>query len=115
MIDSRMDSLDRAWEQLKQEFAYSSSQAATTARSELTKNLNQSIRRLRQYDGENEWFSAVMDALSRFTPQGALFELQNGTLRLRKQSNFDLPGDLAFPVSSAQAFASAIETKDPVA
>lgn len=109
-----MDSLDRAWEQLKPEFVSLTLKAVTSARSELTRDLNQSIRRLRHYDGENEWFSALMDALARFAPQSAVFEVKSGTLSLRKQSNCELPEDLSFAISSAPAFASAIESKDPV-
>jgi len=105
---------DRAWEELKREFVSLSSQAVKAARSELTKDLNQSLRRLRQYQGEREWSSALMDALARFTPQAALFELKNDVLLLRRQVNLDLAEDLQFPVNSAPAFRSAIEAKDAV-
>lgn len=109
-----MDSLDRAWEQLKREFVTSSSQSAAVARNDLTRELNQSFRRLRQYQGESEWNSALLDGLSRFTRQAAVFEVKSGTLYLRKQRYLDLPEDLSFPVTSAPAFASVIEARDPV-
>ncbi len=67
---------DRAWEELKRELISLSLQAVKAARSELTKELNQSIRRLRQYQGEREWSSALIDALARFTPQAAVFEVR---------------------------------------
>jgi hypothetical protein len=105
---------DRAWEELKREFAALSSQAVTGARSEVTKNLNQCFRRLRQYQGEREWSSALIDALARFTPQVAVFELKNDVLLLRRQVNLELPEDLQIPVASAPAFHSAIEAKDAV-
>lgn len=105
---------DRAWEELKREFIASGLQAARAARTELTKELNQSIRRLRQYQGEQEWSSALIDALARFTPQAALFELKSDILVLRRQINLDLAEDLQFPLASAPAFQSAIEAKDPV-
>jgi hypothetical protein len=105
---------DRAWEELKREFASLSSQAVKAARSELTKELNQSIRRLRQYQGEREWSSALIDALARFTPEAAVFELRNDQLALRRQVNLELPADLEFPLASAPAFRSAIEAKDAV-
>src|SRR4051794_13654881 len=105
---------DRAWEELKREFASLSSQAVKAARSELTKELNHSIRRLRQYQGEREWSSALIDALALFTPQAAVFELRNDQLALRRQVNFELPEDLEFPLASAPAFRSAIEAKDAV-
>ncbi len=105
---------DRAWEELKRELISLSSQAVKAARSELTKELNQSIRRLRQYQGEREWSSALIDALACFTPQAALFEIKNDLLVLRRQMNLDLPEDLQFPIGSAPAFRSAIEAKDAV-
>src|SRR4051812_19977667 len=103
---------DRAWEELKREFISSSLQAVTAGRAELTKELNQSIRRLRQYQGEREWSSALIDGLARFTPQAALFELKNDLLVLRRQINMDLAEDLQFPIASAPAFQSAVEAKD---
>src|SRR4051812_14534442 len=105
---------DRAWEELKREFASLSSQAIKAARNELTRELNQSIRRLRHYQGEREWSSALIDALARFTPQAAVFELKKDQLLLRRQMNLELPEDLQFPVASAPAFQSAIDAKDPV-
>src|SRR3954471_10708955 len=105
---------DRAWEELKREFASLSSQAVKAARSELTKELNQSVRRLRQYQGEREWSSALIDALARFTPQAAVFEVRNDLLVLRRQINLDLREDLQFSLASAPAFKSAIEAKDAV-
>jgi hypothetical protein len=105
---------DRAWEELKREFESLSSQAMKAACSELTKDLNQSLRRLRQYQGEREWSSALIDALARFTPQAAVFELRDDVLLLRRQVNLDLAEDLQFPVNSAPSFRSAIEGRDPV-
>jgi hypothetical protein len=56
----------------------------------------------------------LIDALARFTPQAAVFELKNDLLVLRRQSNLGLPEDLEFPIASAPAFQSAIEVKDAV-
>ncbi|MFL6452051.1 MAG: hypothetical protein ACJ746_30950 [Bryobacteraceae bacterium] len=105
---------ERAWEELKREFASLSSQAVEDARSELTKELNQSIRRLRQYQGEREWSSALIDALAPFAPQAAIFEVRKDMLALRRQINPELPEQLEFPLASAAAFQSAIEAKDAV-
>ncbi|MFL6417334.1 MAG: hypothetical protein ACJ74Y_16890 [Bryobacteraceae bacterium] len=105
---------DRAWEELKREFSALSLQAVKAGRSELTKELNQSIRRLRHYQGEREWSSAFIDALARFTPEAAVFALTNDVLALRRQVNLDLPEDLQFPIASAPAFRSAVESKDAV-
>jgi hypothetical protein len=56
----------------------------------------------------------LIDALARFTPQAAVFELKNDLLVLRRQINLELPEELEFPVASAAAFQSAIEGKDAV-
>ena len=112
--ESRMNFPDRAWEELKREFVSLSSQAVKAARSELTKELNHSIRRLRQYQGEQEWSSVLIDALARFTPAAAVFQLKNDLLVLRRQLNLALPENLQFPVASAPAFRGAIEAKDAV-
>lgn len=109
-----MHSLDRAWDELKREFDLASSNEARAARHQVTNELNQVLRRLRQYENEGEWFSALLDGASCFAPSVAVFELKNGSLLLRRQNNLELQADLMFPASSAAGFADAIETKDPV-
>lgn len=84
------------------------------ARSQITSELNQCVRRLRQYRTEDDWISAVLDAASRFVQQTALLTLHNGMLMVRACRNLNLPEQLSFVAASAGAFASAIETKDPV-
>jgi hypothetical protein len=80
----------------------------------LTRELNQLLRRLRQYQTEGEWVSAVLDGASRFMRQGALFLLRDGVLILRGQINMALPAQFPITVSSAAAFAAALESKDPL-
>lgn len=109
-----MQALDQAWEALKREFEAAQDRAARAARSEITNELNQLLRRLRQYGTEGEWVSALLDSAGRFAQQAAIFEVRNNTLVLRGQLRMDLPVDLSFPLASAAAFASAVQTKDPV-
>ena len=109
-----MHALDQAWETLKREFEAAQDQAAQAARREITNELNQSLRRLRQYGQEGEWISAALDSAGYFAPQAAIFEVKGGNLMLRGQLKMELPADFSFPLSSAAAFASAIETKDSV-
>lgn len=109
-----MHALDQACETIRREFDASCAQVARAARCQLTNELNQLLRRFRHYQSEAEWISAVLDGASRFARHAAIFSLQNETFRLRAQANLDLPSDLTFPVASAAAFASAVETHDPV-
>jgi hypothetical protein len=76
--------------------------------------LNQLLRRFRHYETEADWISALLDGASRFAGQVAIFSIQNDTFRLRAQAKLDLPGDLSFSLSSAPAFASAVQTHDPI-
>ncbi len=109
-----MHALDQAWETIRREFDASCAQAARAARYQLTNELNQLLRRFRHYQDEAEWISALLDGATYFAQHVAIFSLQNDRLVLRAQANLDLPPELAFPLTSARAFASAIETRDPV-
>ncbi|MBV9155917.1 MAG: GAF domain-containing protein [Acidobacteriaceae bacterium] len=84
------------------------------AGSRVVGNLNQFLRRLRQYRSEAEWISAVLDGASYFVQQGAIFTVEGAGLRLRGQFNLRMPESLEFPISSAAAFGAAIASKDPV-
>ncbi|MBV8896669.1 MAG: hypothetical protein JO051_09165 [Acidobacteriaceae bacterium] len=76
--------------------------------------MNQLFRRLRHYEVEAEWISALLDSASRFAKHVAIFSLQNDVAHLRAQANLHLPENLSFPLSSAAAFSGAVETRDPV-
>ncbi len=109
-----MHALDQAYDTLKREFDAACSQVARAARCQITNELNQCLRRLRHYQTEGEWLSAVLDGAARFAQQAAVLTLHHDLLRLRAQYKLNLPEILSFPVSSAAAFASAIDTRDPV-
>jgi hypothetical protein len=84
------------------------------ARSELVHELNQLVRRMRQYRTESDWAAALLDGASQFVDQVAVFAFENGPLRLLGARNLDLPAAFSFPAASAAAFAAAIESRDPV-
>ena len=86
----------------------------STLRQQLTRELNHLLRRFRQYRTEADWIAALLDGVSHFTPQAAVFTLKDGMLRLRGQLNLALPDEFSFQVSSTAAFASAVESRDPV-
>jgi hypothetical protein len=109
-----MNAFDQASEELTSEGSGACFEAARAARLEITDELNQWLRRLRQYRTEAEWISAVLDGASRFVHRIALFGLNNGALSLRGQHDLNLPEQLSFTVASAAAFASAIASKDSV-
>ncbi|HTU46349.1 MAG TPA: hypothetical protein VMF91_14875 [Bryobacteraceae bacterium] len=81
---------------------------------QLTCELNHLLRRFRQYQTEAEWVSALLDGASQFARQAAVLTLKDGVLLVRGQVNLAIPDHFAFPVSSTAAFASAVESKDPV-
>ena len=109
-----MRALEQAWETFRGEIDFACSQVARTFRAQATNDLNQSVRRLRAYQTEGEWVSALLDGAGHFVEGAALFTLQGNVLALRSQFKLELPADLSFPVTSANAFASAIELKDAV-
>jgi hypothetical protein len=109
-----MHPLDPAWEAIRREFDTACNRSAQAARSQTTHQLNQALRRLRTYDGEAEWTAAILDAVCQFAGQAAVLVLKDGALHLRAQRNLGLPEDFTFAVSDAGAFATAIESKDPV-
>lgn len=109
-----MHALDQAWETVRREFDASCTQAARAGRYQLTNELNQLLRRLRHYENESEWVSALLDGAGGFIQHLALFSVQGDAVHLRGQSNLDIPADLSFPLETAAAFKAAAETRDPV-
>ena len=109
-----MHALDESWEAIKREFTDACAQAARAARSQITNELNQSFRRLRNYQTEAEWLSAVLDGASRLVHQAAVLELKDGVLTVRGQHNLKVHENYSFSVTTAPAFASAIESRDPI-
>jgi hypothetical protein len=109
-----MHALDPVWDTMKLQFEAARSESAQAARSQITNELNQLLRRLRQYRTEGEWSSAILDATSQVVHQAALFTLQDGVLCLRGQQNLNLAEDLSFSPSTAAAFEAVISSKDTV-
>jgi hypothetical protein len=109
-----MHSLDPVWETVKRQFEVARSESAQGARSKAIAELNQLLRRLRQYQTEGEWNSALLDGVSQFVSHVALFTFRDGVLYLRAQRNLNLAEDLSFPAAEAAAFETAIHSKDTV-
>lgn len=84
------------------------------ARSQVTAELNQMLRRLRQYSTEQEFTRAVVDGACLFAQSAAFFSVENGSLVLRAEKGLNLSGGLRFPASERRAFAQAAEAKEVV-
>ena len=112
--DISMHALEPAWEDLKREFAIACAQSSRAARSEVLYELNQLLRRFRQYESEGDWVRLVMEGAGAFCRQAALFVLEGDLLRLRAQVNLELPEVLSFPPGWAGAFETVCASKDLV-
>jgi hypothetical protein len=76
--------------------------------------LNQIFRRLRYYEGEDQWIGAVRDGVSNFAAQFGIFTQKDNVCLLRAQANLGVPENLEIRAASAHAFAAALESRDPV-
>jgi len=107
--------LDLLLDNLRRDVDAICQQTARRARAEQLQQLNQIFRRFRAYQTETDWVHATLDAAGRYSNYVAVFSIVGDTLKLRGQTPAGLlEEDLAFPLSAAAAFASAIESKDPV-
>ena len=107
-----MDVLDQALHSLRRELEDAVAKQTRVARDVFTSDLNQLLRRLRQYSNENEWVNTLMESTSRFAGPLAAFEVRKDALHLRGQRQLQLPPDLIVPLPSAPAFANCISAKD---
>jgi hypothetical protein len=107
-----MHALDPVWDTIKDQFTAARFESAQTARAQVTSDLNQLFRRLRLYQTEGEWISAILDGAIPFIHQIAILTCQDGVLNLRGQRNLDLTENLRFPASAAAAFQNVISSKD---
>jgi hypothetical protein len=80
----------------------------------LIHELNQLLRRFRQYQNQSEWIGAVLDGSSRFAPQAALFAFEGAMFRLRGQRNLELAENVSFSKADAGAFRAAADSMDHV-
>ncbi len=109
-----MHVLDPVWDTMKRQFEAARSESAQAARSQIANELNQLLRRLRQYRTEGEWSSAIIDAASQFVLSNRALYAAKWRLYLRGQQNLNLAEDLAFSAATAAAFETVINSKDTV-
>src|SRR5690348_6686182 len=109
-----MHALETAWEALKRDFDSACLQAGDSTRLRLTADLNQIFRRLRHYENEEQWISAVRDGVSKFAGEFGIFTQKGDVSLLRAQENLDVPDGFEISAASAHAFATLLESRDPV-
>jgi hypothetical protein len=109
-----MHALETAWEALKRDFDSACLHAADSTRLRLTADLNQVFRRLRHYESEDQWIGAVRDGLSKFAGEFGIFTQKSDVFLLRAQQALGVPDGLEIAAASANAFAAASESRDPV-
>lgn len=89
--------------------------ARVNARRDLVAQLAQAVRRLRQFESEEQWGQTLLDATRGFSTRAALFVVNGPSLELRAARAIDTPYPaLKFPLASAPAFASAVDSRDTV-
>jgi hypothetical protein len=103
-------SLDGVWRDLERRFE----DACAQSRAQVVNQLNELLRRFRQYGGEKDWVRLVLEGAGIFSRQVALFSLEGGQVRLRGQTNLDLPESLSFPCAQGMAFEAARASADAV-
>jgi len=90
-------------------------ESLAAVRRELTSKLNQSVRRLRSSESEEQWSTAIVDATQGFSDRAALFLLRDGSLHLAAARNISGADRMSVtPLDSAPAFRSAAQSKDTV-
>jgi hypothetical protein len=104
--------------QIEQMVEHRVSQEAERLRRGAVSALNQAIRRLKVFENELQWCTALVDASLAYCEQAALFLVSGPTFKILgerrrgQEASRELPGELA--LESAPALASAVESGDVV-
>jgi hypothetical protein len=89
--------------------------ARASGRRDLSEQLGQAVRRLRQFESEQQWGQVLLDATRGFCARAALFVVNGPALELRAARGIETSGvALKLPLALAPAFASAVESRDTV-
>jgi hypothetical protein len=89
--------------------------ASSAAQRSLNERLNQAVRRFRGAESHASWVQALLDTATHFCRRAALFSTLNQRLRFEDGRGLSEPAaGLDIPLASAPAFASAVETLDPL-
>jgi len=112
MLEGQLSQLSSEVERLFDE-------ARGRARRELSDQLNQSVRRLRQAGSLDQLAATLLDAAAAFAAGAAIFRIagpaaKGETIRGVSKEAGQAFGSLDIPLSSAPALAGAVESRDPV-
>ena len=83
------------------------------ARREASERLNLAVRRIREFGDERQWTQSVADATDGFCERAAVFVVNGGNLELRAARKIEAK-PLSVALAAAPAFASTVESKDPL-
>lgn len=87
--------------------------ARASVRGDFAEKLNQSMRRLRTFESDAQWASAVLDATESFCDRAALFTLAGVNLHLETVRGMQRPAEMVdVPLADAPAFSSVVATSD---
>ncbi len=116
---TKADLTARLEHQYRELFQECSREAARHAREQISAEvigyLNQSVRRLCAWTGEEDWSAALIDGTQRLCHSAALFTVNHGLLHLEAARNIGGEHPLSdIPIESAPAFAAVVDTRDTI-
>ncbi len=88
--------------------------ARTSVRREIGEKINQAVRRLRNFENEEQWSNALLDAATGFCGRAALFLVTREAIELRGARGFESQPQFKVALDSAPAFRSAVDSRDTV-
>lgn len=109
-MSTAMHPLHDTWRDLERRFEA----ACARSRAQAITELNQLLRRLRQYKGEKEWTCLVLEGAAMFARRAALFSIKGGKATLLDQRDLDLPESLSFSCGEALAFEAVRASADGI-
>jgi hypothetical protein len=109
-----MTRMPETGDEAKREFNAACLQAAQSARVQMAHEMNQLLRRFRQYEKEADWVRLVIEGAGNYAREAALFAVQDGKLRLRGAVNLNLVEGLSLEVKNTFAFDAVLRSKEAV-
>lgn len=89
-------------------------QSRATTHRELSDQLNQAARRLRDSDGRETWIATLLEAASNFCGRAALFQVNGQQMKLEGGLGVGEDREAEFPLTAAPAFANVVDSRDTV-
>lgn len=83
------------------------------ARREASEEFSQAVRRLRQFENQEQWASALLDSAAPLAGRAAVFQVAGQALKGLCGHGLEIHG-VELPINAAPAFARAIQSRDTV-